>query len=161
MQKTIFSMIVPIVGFFAVTASAELTEPLTKVSAIKVDTIAKMYQQDVNNQGQDYPVVLQQYGSPELQAAMQLEQDYFDKEQMSCHIGYDVLWSSQDPDYEQDKQFSVTSKGLVQVSLAQGNDVYYELSCDRTDDKAVCQVTDVILDEDGTSLQEHLLKNCR
>ncbi|WP_367111929.1 hypothetical protein [uncultured Psychrobacter sp.] len=118
MQKTIFSIIVSIVGFFAVTASAELTEPLTKVSAIKVDTIAKMYQQDVNNQGQDYPVVLQQYGSPELQAAMQLEQDYFDKEQMSCHIGYDVLWSSQDPDYEQDKQFSVTSKGLVQVSLA-------------------------------------------
>ncbi|WP_367103174.1 hypothetical protein [uncultured Psychrobacter sp.] len=161
MQKTIFSIIVSIVGFFAVTASAELTEPLTKVSAIKVDTIAKMYQQDVNNQGQDYPVVLQQYGSPELQAAMQLEQDYFDKEQMSCHIGYDVLWSSQDPDYGQDKQFSVTSKGLVQVSLAQDNDVYYELSCDRTDDKAVCQVTDVILDEDGTSLQEHLLKNCR
>ncbi|WP_367108723.1 hypothetical protein [uncultured Psychrobacter sp.] len=161
MQKTIFSIIVSIVGFFAVTASAELTEPLTKVSAIKVDTIAKMYQQDVNNQGQDYPVVLQQYGSPELQAAMQLEQDYFDKEQMSCHIGYDVLWSSQDPDYGQDKQFSVTSKGLVQVSLAQDNDVYYELSCDRTDDKAVCQVTDMILDEDGTSLQEHLLKNCR
>lgn len=154
-------MIVSIVGFFAVTASADLTEPLQKVSAMKVDTIAKMYQQDVRNQGQDYPVVLQQYGSPELQAAMQLEQDYFDKEQMSCHIGYDVLWSSQDPDYKQDKQFSVTPKGLVQVSLAQGNDVYYELSCDSIDDKAVCQVTDVILDEDGKSLREHLLKNCR
>ncbi|WP_227514033.1 hypothetical protein [Psychrobacter sp. P11G5] len=143
------------------TAVANLTEPLQMVFAMKVNTIAKMYQQDVNNQGQDYPVVLQQYGSQELQEAMQLEQDYFDKEQVSCHIGYDVLWSSQDPDYAQDKKFSVTTTGLVQVSLAQGNDVYYELSCDSIDNKAACQVADVILDEDGTSLREHLLKNCR
>ncbi|WP_228138821.1 hypothetical protein [Psychrobacter sp. P2G3] len=134
------------------TAVANLTEPLQMVFAMKVNTIAKMYQQDVNNQGQDYPVVLQQYGSQELQEAMQLEQDYFDKEQVSCHIGYDVLWSSQDPDYAQDKKFSVTTTGLVQVSLAQGNDVYYELSCDSIDNKAACQVADVILDEDGTSL---------
>lgn len=143
------------------TAVANLTEPLQMVFAMKVNTIAKMYQQDVNNQGQDYPVVLQQYGSQELQEAIQLEQDYFDKEQVSCHIGYDVLWSSQDPDYAQDKKFSVTTTGLVQVSLAQGNDVYYELSCDSIDNKAACQVADVILDEDGTSLREHLLKNCR
>lgn len=161
MQKTIFSIIMLIIGFSAMTAVANLTEPLQMVFAMKVNTIAKMYQQDVNNQGQDYPVVLQQYGSQELQEAMQLEQDYFDKEQVSCHIGYDVLWSSQDPDYAQDKKFSVTTTGLVQVSLAQGNDVYYELSCDSIDNKAACQVADVILDEDGTSLREHLLKNCR
>ena len=142
-------------------ATANLTEPLQKVFAMKVNTIAKMYQQDVDNQGQDYPVVLQQYGSQELQAAMQLERDYFDKEQVSCHIGYDVLWSSQDPDYAQDKQFSVTTKGLVQVSLAQGDNVYYELSCDSIDNKVACQVADVILNEDGTSLRDHLLKNCR
>ena len=92
---------------------------------------------------------------------MQLEQDYFAREQMSCHIGYDVLWSSQDPDYEQDKQFSVTTQGLVQVSLTQGNAVYYELSCKSIDNEVACQVTDVILDEDGKSLREHLLKNCR
>ncbi|MGM8898956.1 MULTISPECIES: hypothetical protein [unclassified Psychrobacter] len=161
MQKTILSIIMLIIGFSAMTASANLTEPLQKVFAMKVNTIAKMYRQDARNQGQDYPVVLQQYGSPELQAAMQLEQDYFDKEQVSCHIGYDVLWSSQDPDYAQDKQFSVTTKGLVKVSLVQGNDVYYELSCDSIDNEENCQVADVILDEDGTSLREHLLKHCR
>jgi len=161
MQKTIFSIIMLIVGFFAMTATANLTEPLQKAFSMKVNTIAKMYQQDVSNQGQDYPVVLQQYGSQELQAAMQLEQDYFDREQASCHIGYDVLWNSQDPDYAQDKKFSVTTKGLVQVSLAQGDDVYYELSCDSIDNKAACYVADVILDKDGTSLLEHLLVNCR
>lgn len=83
---------------------------------------------------------------------------------MSCHIGYDVLWSSQDPDYAQDKQFSVTTKGLVQVSLAQGDNVYYELSCDSIDNKAACYVTDVTfvtLDEDGTSLREYLQNSCR
>lgn len=68
-----------------------------------------------------------------------------------------LLWSSQDPDYGQDKQFSVTTQGLVKVSLAQGNDVYYELSCNDSS----CQVADVILDEDGTSLREHLQEACR
>ena len=166
MQKTIFSIMIFAIGFSTITASANLTEPLQTVFAMKVSTIAKMYQQDVDNQGQDNPVVLQQYGSPELQAAMQLEQAYFDREQMSCHIGYDVLWSSQDPDYEQDKQFSVTTQGLVKVSLAQGDEVYYKLSCASVDNKSIdnkaaCQVTDVILDEDGTSLREYLQKSCR
>ena len=160
MQKILFFIMISVVGIFAITASANLTEPLQTTLAMKVSTIGKMYQQDVNNQGQDNPVVLQQYSSQELQAAMQLEQAYFDREQMSCYIGYDVLWSSQDPDYEQDKQFSVTTQGLVKVSLAQGDNVYYELSCDSIDNKAACQVTDVMLDEDGTSLREYLQKNC-
>lgn len=65
---------------------------------MEVVIIESMYQQDVDNQGQDYPVVLEHYADQELQAAMQLEREYFDREQMSCHIGYDVLWDSQDPD---------------------------------------------------------------
>ena len=161
MQKTIFSIMMLIIGFFAISATANLTEALQTTFAMKVTTIADMYQQDIDNQGQDYPVVLHQYGSPELKAAMQLERDYFDREQMSCHIGYDVLWSSQDPDYEQEKQFSLTEKGLVKVSLAQGSNVYYDLSCDGIDDSADCKVVDVILDEDGASLKEYLLKTCR
>lgn len=157
MQKMIFSMLMLMMGFSARTATANLTEPLQKAFSTKVSTIAKMYQQDADNKGQNYPIILQQYGNQELQAAMQLEKDYFDRKQMSCHIGYDVLWSSQDPDYGQDKQFSVTTQGLVKVSLAQGKDVYYELSCN----DASCQVADVILDEDGTSLREHLQEACR
>lgn len=76
---------------------------------------------------------------------------------MSCHVGYDVLWNSQDPDYQQDKQFAITDKGLVKVSLAQGDDVYYDLTCDNKN----CQVADVILTDQGKSLREHLLKACR
>ena len=91
MQKSILSITVLIIGVFAVTASANLTEPLQTAFALKVETIAKMYEQDSHNRGRDHPSTLQQYASPELQAAMQLEQDYFDKEQISCHIGYDVL----------------------------------------------------------------------
>lgn len=160
MQKTIFSIIIFIVGLACTTATANLTEPLQAIFAMKVATIAKMYEQDVRNQGQDYPVVLQQYGSQELQAAMQLEQDYFDREQISCHVGYDVLWDSQDPDYEQEKQFAVTTQGLIKVSLAQGSNIYYELACDSTDNKVACQVADVILDEDGTSLKSYLMEGC-
>ena len=142
----------------AISAIAESTQTY---AAIKIATISNMYQQDVSNQGMDNPVVLQQYADPDLQAAMQIEQDYFDREQISCHVDYDVLWDSQDPDYAQDKQFSMTDQGLVQVSLAHGSNVYYELSCNGTDDDANCRVADVILDEDGKSLRKHLLETCR
>ena len=125
--------------------------------AQKITTITKMYQQDIDNEGQDSPVVLEQYASKDLQAAMKLEQDYFDKTQMSCHIGYDVLWDSQDPDYTQDKKFTVTKQGLVQVNLAQGSVINYELACD---DKE-CLVHDVIVDKEGTSLKEYLKKECQ
>ncbi|MDN3453132.1 MULTISPECIES: hypothetical protein [unclassified Psychrobacter] len=144
-------------------ATADVSKVDQKQNAmanIKIATITKMYQQDIDDQGMSNPVVLQQYADTDLKAAMQLEQAYFDKNQMSCNIDYDVLWNSQDPNYTQDKKFSITEQGLVQVSLAQGSDIYYELSCDDSDN-AACQVADVILDKDGKTLRKHLLKACR
>ena len=156
------SLLLLTLGLIAIgNATATVVEPNQTNSAQKIATIAKMYEQDINNEGMDNPVVLQQYANAELQAAMQLEQDYFVREQISCHIGYDVLWDSQDPDYAQDKQLSTTDKGLVQVSLAQGSQVYYDLTCDGMDKEAKCQVADVVLNEDGESLKEYLLKTCR
>ena len=140
--------------------AAAVTNENQRLAAMKVATITKMYQQDIDNQGMSNPMILQQYADTDLKAAMQLEQDYFDKNQMSCNIDYDVLWNSQDPNYTQDKKISMTEQGLIQVSLAQGSDIYYELSCDDSDN-AACQVADVILDKDGKTLRKHLLKDCR
>ncbi len=140
-------------------AMAETKTSLQQQTAMKIAAIAKMYQQDVDNECMDYPVVLQQYSNPELKAVFELEQEYFDRQQMSCNIGHDVLWDSQDPDYTQDNQLSVTEIGLVKVSLAQGSDVYYELSCNDTE----CQVADVILDNEmygSKTLKTFLTKNC-
>ena len=161
-MPTYYSLTLLAMGLIATnSAIADIAESTQTYAAIKIATISNMYQQDVSNQGMDNPVVLQQYADPDLQAAMQIEQDYFDREQISCHVDYDVLWDSQDPDYTQDKQFSMTDEGLVQVSLAHGSNVYYELSCNGTDDDANCRVADVILDEDGKSLRKHLLETCR
>ncbi len=158
MQKLKLSTLVLLVGIAtATTAIANPAEDMQTQAAMTVATIEKMYQQDASNQGQDYPVTLEQYGNQELQAAMQLEREYFDREQMSCHIGYDVLWDAQDPDYGQDKRISMTKQGLVKVSLAQGSDIYYKLSCDDSE----CSVADVIVDDDGTSLREYLIEACR
>ena len=156
------SLILLTMGIIAISnATADVTE-LPQINAVmKIATITKMYEQDISNQGMDNPVVLQQYANPDLQTAMKLERDYFDREQMSCHVGYDVLWNSQDPDYEQEIQFSITSQGLVQVSLAQGSNVYYDLVCDGMDDSTNCQVADVIMDKDKGSLKEYLLQTCR
>jgi hypothetical protein len=155
MQKPILFMLLLTIGLAAGVADPQNH---AAIPSIKVATIEQMYQQDISNQGMDYPVVLRQYANQNLQAAMQLEQDYFDREQMSCHIGHDVLWDSQDPDYQQQLQFSMTEQGLVKVSLAQGSSVYYDLSCDDTD--TACQVADVILDN-GTSLKGYLIETCR
>ncbi|MGP5173959.1 hypothetical protein [Psychrobacter immobilis] len=161
-MPTHYSLTLLAMGLIATnSAIADIAESTQTYAAIKIATISNMYQQDVSNQGMDNPVVLQQYADPDLQAAMQIEQDYFDKEQISCHVDYDILWDSQDPDYTQDKQFSMTDQGLVQVSLAHGSNVYYELSCNGTGDDANCRVADVILDEDGKSLRKHLLETCR
>ncbi|WP_352309170.1 hypothetical protein [Psychrobacter sp. W2-37-MNA-CIBAN-0211] len=145
-------------------ATADVTKSDQKQSvmaAMKIATITQMYQQDIDEQGMSNPVMLQQYANADLQAAMQLEQDYFDKNQTSCNIDYDVLWDSQDPDYTQDKKFSMTEQGLVQVSLAQGSDIYYELSCDANDKRAGCQVADVSLNDDGKTLRRYLQETCR
>lgn len=158
-MPTHYSLTLLAMGLIA--TNSAIAESTQTYAAIKIATISNMYQQDVSNQGMDNPVVLQQYADPDLQAAMQIEQDYFDREQISCHVDYDVLWDSQDPDYTQDKQFSMTDQGLVQVSLAHGSNVYYELSCNGTDDDANCRVADVILGEDGKSLRKHLLETCR
>ena len=143
----------------AIADVSKVDQKQNAMADMKIATITKMYQQDIDDQGMSHPVVLQQYADADLQAAMQLEQAYFDKTQTSCNIDYDVLWSSQDPDYTQDKKFSITAQGLVQVSLAQGSDIYYELSCD--DNDKTCQVADVVLDQDGKTLRKHLLETCR
>jgi len=143
----------------AIADVSKVDQKQNTMADIKIATITKMYQQDIDDQGMSNPVVLQQYADADLQAAMQLEQAYFDKTQTSCNIDYDVLWNSQDPDYTQDKKFSITAQGLVQVSLAQGSDIYYELSCDDSDEN--CQVADVVLDQDGKTLRKHLLETCR
>ncbi|MGP4716842.1 hypothetical protein ACTXGL_09420 [Psychrobacter sp. T6-6] len=149
-----------IIGLTTVgSAIADVTQIDDTKAAMKIAAITKMYKQDIDDEGMSNPTVLQQYADDDLQAAIQLEQDYFDKHQMSCNVDYDVLWNSQDPDYRQDKKFSVTDKGLVHVSLAQGSDIYYELSCD--DKNANCQVADVILNKDGDTLRNHLLETCR
>ena len=162
MMPTPKSLILLAMGVIIINnAIADVTQSPQTHADMKIETIAKMYEQDISNQGMDNPVVLQQYANLDLQAAMKLEQDYFDREQMSCHVGYDVLWNSQDPDYEQEKQFSITDKGLVKVSLAQGSNVYYDLSCDGIGEEAKCQVADVIMDKDEGSLKEYLLQTCR
>lgn len=143
----------------AIADVSKVDQKQNAMADIKIATIKKMYQQEIDDQGMSHPVVLQQYADADLQAAMQLEQAYFDKTQTSCNIDYDVLWNSQDPDYTQDKKFSITVKGLVQVSLAQGSDIYYELSCDDSD--KTCQVEDVVLDQNDKTLRQHLLETCR
>ncbi|MGM8900691.1 hypothetical protein ACS8FC_18905, partial [Psychrobacter sp. 1Y4] len=56
------------------TATANVTKASQKQAAVadmKITTITKMYQQDIDDQGMSNPVVLQQYANVDLLAAMQ------------------------------------------------------------------------------------------
>ena len=137
-------------------------EQLTKPD-VQIAVISQMYEQDISAEGFSEKPILLEYSTAELQAAFALEQAYYDREQISCNIGHDILWDSQDPDYSQDKQFAMTEQGLVKVSLAQGSDIYYELACSSIDEKAECKIADVMLDEDiygSPTLKSYLIKNC-
>ena len=126
----------------------------SKWNNIKIATITEMYAENASDQYAQMPT-LRKYADQDLQKAMRLEEDYFDKHEMICGTGHDVMWDSQDPDYAQDKQISINTEGLVQVNLAQGSEVYYKLTCD--DDN--CQVADVIM-TDNESLKDFLNSNC-
>ena len=43
MQKMIFAIMMLAIGFSAITATANLTQPLQTAFAMKIDTVAKMY----------------------------------------------------------------------------------------------------------------------
>ncbi|MGP9558041.1 hypothetical protein [Psychrobacter sp. AOP7-A1-24] len=110
----------------AIADVSKVDQQQSNIADIKIATITRMYQQDIDDQGMSNSIVLRQYADADLQATMQLQQAYFDKTQTSCNIDYDVLWNSQDPDYTQDKKFSITEQDLVRVNLAQGGDIYSE-----------------------------------
>lgn len=125
----------------------------TDMDAKKLAAVTQMYAQDIQNDGLGKPV-LHQFASESLSAAFKREQDYFDKKQMICGTGYDVLWESQDPDYAQDKTIAMHGD-LVAVTLAHGDTVQYKMVCDEK-----CAVDDVIM-SDGKSLKNYLNNSCQ
>lgn len=146
----------------AIAAIDNTVMPTQTYVSYKLAIISQMYKQDAESEGFGDIPILVEYGTSELQAALALEQDYYDRTQMSCNVGFDILWHSQDPDYAQDKQITMTDTGLVKVSLTQARDVYYELVCDNTNYKNNnrCQIDDVIFSED-ISLKAYLFEQCR
>lgn len=121
--------------------------------AAKLSTVKTMYQQDISNEGSVTPV-LTKFASPELAQALKLEQDYFDKTQMICGTGADVIWDSQDPDFVMPKLSA--QNGKIKAHLSHGSEVYYQLEC--TGD--TCKINDVTLDG-VKSLQSMLTANCK
>ncbi len=167
MQKSIlfpvFYVSLSISGLsIAIAAIDNTLTPAQTYASHKIAIISQMYEQDASVEGLSETPILIEYSTLELQDAFTLEQDYYDRTQMNCNVGFDILWDSQDPDYAQDKQITMTDTGLVKVSLAQGSDIYYELTCDDANHKnnKSCQIDDVIFSED-ISLKAYLFEQCR
>ncbi len=125
MQKSIlfpvFYVSLSISGLsIAIAAIDNTLTPAQTYASHKIAIISQMYEQDASVEGLSETPILIEYGTLELQDAFTLEQDYYDRTQMNCNVGFDILWDSQDPDYAQDKQITMTDTGLVKVSSHAG-----------------------------------------
>lgn len=116
-----------------------------------IQTVKEMY--NLGKKSEEGMQVVELYSDTSLKQAFNLHA----RNGEVCGFGQDVMWQSQDPQYNIPLQFSKVGQNKVKVSLGKGNKqraVTYILKCNGND----CKVSDVI-DSSG-SLKKNILAEC-
>lgn len=119
-----------------------------------IQTVKDMY--NLGKKSQDGMQVIELYSDSSLKHAFNLHA----RNGEVCGFGQDVMWQSQDPEYNKSLKFTKLGQNQVKVSLSKGKwdkagTVVYTLKCNGND----CKVSDV-RDSDG-SLKNNILRECR
>lgn len=120
----------------------------------QVETIKALYQQaKAKQQGME---MLAKYADSSLAQAFKVKARQDDV----CGTDHDVVWQSQDPEYDRKLTFTKLGNNRVKVNLAKGqchepSSVVYQQKCKGNH----CQVSDVIERKD--SLKQDILDKCR
>lgn len=122
---------------------------------IQIDFVKKLYQ--TGKQLEKGTEIIELYQDESLEKAFRFMQDY---EGEMCGYHYDMMWQSNDPNYNRKLIFTKVGTNEVKVDLgkAQFYDpswVIYKLNCKGNS----CKINDVI-DESG-SLKQRIYKECR
>ncbi len=121
---------------------------------IQIETVKKMYQAGKKSeQGME---MIEKYADAGLKQAFKVQEKFGEM----CGFEHDVMWQSQDPEYNRALTFTKLANNQVKVNLAKGkwhsaSSVTYTLSCNGN----TCKVADV-RDTSG-SLKQNILKECR
>lgn len=99
--------------------------------------------------------VLAKFSSKELRKILRQQDTFSQKRGMVCASDYDMLWQSQDPDYQEKLSYVIDSQGRVQVHIGARAKVTYPLVCH----SGRCKIDDVI-DHQG-SIRQRISKECR
>lgn len=119
----------------------------------QVETIKALYQQaKAQQQGME---ILEKYADSSLAQAFKVKAQNGEV----CGTDHDVVWQSQDPEYDRKLTFTKLGNNRVKVNLAKGQwhepgSVVYQLKCKGNH----CQVSDVI--EGRNSLKQDILDEC-
>lgn len=119
-----------------------------------IQTVKDIY--NLSKRSQNSMQVLEFYSDTSLKDAFDLHTQNGEV----CGFDHDVLWESQDPEYNRSLKFMKLGKNQVKVSLGKGKwdragTVILTLKCDGND----CKVSDV-RDSSG-SLKNNILRECR
>lgn len=123
---------------------------------LQINTIKEIYQ--LGKKLQQGNTLLQAYYDENLESAFD---NLREENAEDCpHIWYDLMWQSNDNEYNQKPSFTKVGQNLVRVKLAAyGNysskSVTYRLSCK----SGVCKISDII-DTNG-SLKNQLVMQCQ
>lgn len=119
-----------------------------------VQTIKEMYRFD--KKSQEWVKTMRLFSNPSLNQAFNLH----DKNGGVCGFGQNVMWQSQDPEYNIPLNFTKFGQNKVKVSLGKGkwnqsSIVIYTLQCNGGN----CKISDAN-DSDG-SLKQNILRGCK
>lgn len=118
-------------------------------AALKMQLIQQMY--GLDKKAQHGNATLNLFADRALQDAFKL----IPKGEI-CGIDHDVMWQSQDPNYQSRLSFSKLQNGKINVIVGNSGTVSYALNCKGT----LCKITDAF-DAGKQSVKKRLITDCR
>ena len=122
---------------------------------VPMDFVKKLYQ--TGKQLEKGTELIELYQDESLQKAFRFMQNY---EGEMCGYDYDMMWQSNDPNFNRKLIFTKVGANEVKVDLGKAEFykpswVKYKLNCKG----GVCKISDII--DNGGSLKQRIYKECR
>ncbi|WP_374254226.1 hypothetical protein [Acinetobacter brisouii] len=119
-----------------------------------IQTVKDMY--NLGKKSESGMQVIELYSDASLKQAFNLQA----RNGEVCGFDHDVMWQSQDPEYNKSLKFDKLGQNKVKVSLGKGKwdhagTVVYTLKCNGNN----CKVSDI--QDSGGSVKQNILRECK
>ena len=144
---------IPLTVSMAGNHSIDNTADKVATDSPKLTTIQSLYTLSTEKElGSE--VLLERYSSESFKQALALERQVVETG-MVCGSGGDIMWQSQDTDFQEAVTFALDTEDRVVVQLSDRDTLSYVLSCEAEH----CLIEDIY--DFGGSVKEMLLTDCQ